>query len=415
MPTTDTLITDPQLDTRLEAERVAQRIHRSIGGLTADDAQLIVDFGEDLKAMIASTGAVSDPLLPELSSARPAEAHTVLLTEIERTFTETVYRLNQVPNKTRIALLRLLGVELRPAVAATTTLQFTKTADFLNIEVTVPAGSEVMTEDRRIRVATVEDLVIAAGVASGTVQGRATDEGDIGIIKPNSLGLLIDSIAGIASVTNTTNLTGGSNAESVDQGKIRAREEMRIGEHLGSVDDFETWLYFEVLRRKGRITGFEGYLSDFSLAALGYTVLVVQGADGLAPTEQTLSDVSAVVNQRHVAGLVVSVRPPIYKEFSITANVKITQGQSPTTLINKAKANLAAFYDPLTFPFGPEWTKRYLSVSDVIGRIEAASPQGISVLIDSVTFVIDGEDFKSDVFLNIGEMPSLQTVTLTVV
>jgi uncharacterized phage protein gp47/JayE len=378
-------------------ENRSEADHRSIGNLTEDDADLMIQFGEELKAMIAATGAVSDPLLPELSSVRPAEAHTVLLTEIERTFTETVFRLNQVPDKVRIALLRLLGIELRAAVAATTTLRFTKTDDYLNIEVTIPAGTEVATEDRRLRVVTTADLIIAAATPSATVQARATDEGDIGVVKPNTIGLLLDSLSGIAGVTNTTNLTGGSNAESVEQGKIRAREEMRIGEHLGSVDDFETQILFEVLRRKGRVTGFEGYLSDFSRAALGYTVLVVQGADGLAPTTQTLSDVSAVVNQRHIAGLFVAVRPPIYKQFDITANVKITQGQNATTLINKAKANLAAFYDPLSFPYGPEWTERYLSISDVIGRIEAASPQGISVLIDSVAFTIDGDEFKNDV------------------
>lgn len=44
--------------------------------------------------------------------------------------------------------------------------------DDLNIEVTVPAGTEVMTEDRRIRVFTVDDLVIAVGDASGTIQAR---------------------------------------------------------------------------------------------------------------------------------------------------------------------------------------------------------------------------------------------------
>jgi hypothetical protein len=353
--------------------------------------------------------------LPELSSARPAEAHTVLLTEIERTFDETLFRLNQVPNKVRISLLRLLGIELRPAVAASTTLQFTKVDDYLNVEVSIPAGTEVMTEDRRIRVATVQELAIAAATASGTVQAKAVDEGDIGIIKPNTIGLLIDSIAGIAGVTNTTNLTGGANAETVEQGKIRAREEMRVGGHLGSVDDFETYIYFEVLRRKGRITGFEQYLSDFSQAALGYLLLIIQGADGLAPTQEILNEVSTVVNQRHVAGIYVSVRAPIYKGFNITANVKITEGQSASTLINKAKQNLSAFYNPLTFPYGPNETERYISISDIVGRIEASSPQGISVNIDSIVITVGEVEYKQDILLSLGELPSLQTITLTAV
>src|ERR1051325_482437 len=127
MPRPDPLPPDPLPVLRTEAERIAARIHRATDSLTIDDADLIIQYGEELKVMIEATGAVDDPLLPELTSARPAEAHVVLLTEIERAFTETLYRLNQVPNKVHIALLRLLGIELRAAVAATTTLQFTKT------------------------------------------------------------------------------------------------------------------------------------------------------------------------------------------------------------------------------------------------------------------------------------------------
>src|SRR6185503_16685210 len=138
MPTDELLIPDPVLDDRAETDRIAARIHRSIGNLTVDDAQVIIEFGEALRSMIENAGAVSEPLLPELSSARPAEAHTVLLTETERVFTETLFRFNQLPNKVRIGLLRLLGVTLRPAVAATTLLQFTKSDAFLNIDVTIP-------------------------------------------------------------------------------------------------------------------------------------------------------------------------------------------------------------------------------------------------------------------------------------
>src|ERR1041384_3006284 len=48
---------------------------------------------------------------------------------------------------------------------------------------------------------------------------------------------------------NTTNLTGGADAETADQGKIRARQEFTKGEHLGSNIDWENWIYYEVLRR----------------------------------------------------------------------------------------------------------------------------------------------------------------------
>jgi hypothetical protein len=92
-------------------------------------------------------------------------------------------------------------------------------------------------------------------------------------------------------------------------------------------------------------------------------------------------------------------------------------GQKP--LLDKATANLKAFYHPLTFPYGPQHPTRYLSISDVVGQVEAAGPQGISVKSGggkfNVKFVIGGVEFGDDVRLDIGEMPSLGQVTLTVV
>ncbi|MEW6209827.1 MAG: baseplate J/gp47 family protein [Acidobacteriota bacterium] len=409
------------MDNRTEEARIAARIFRSIGGLTEDDADLIIAYGQELKAMIASTGAVDAPLLPELSSARPAEAHIVLLTEIERTFTETIFRLNQIPNKVRIALLRLLGIELRTAQAATCTLQFTKTADFLSIEVTVPAGTEALTEDRRIRVATSVDLVIPAGQASGTVQARNVLEGDIGRVSIGSIGLLTDAIPGILTVTNTTALTGGINAETVEQGKIRAREEFRIGQHLGTSDDWETQIFFEELGRKGRVTAFEGYLGDFSQAAnpLGHLLLVIQGSDGLAPTEQTIADISALINSRHIAGIQVVARAPEFVEFDLLVDVKVSAGVGQAALITKAKANLATLFDPLRFAYGPAETDRFLSLSDIVGAIEAAGPNQISVKTDqnrfAITITIDEVEYQSDVALTIGQLPLLGDVILNVV
>ena len=441
MPTDEVLIPDPVLDNRLEADRVAARIHRSIGGLTVDDAQLIIDYGEALRSMIGAVGTVSDPLLPEFSSARAPEAHTVLLTEIELAYSETLFRFNQIPNKVRIALLRLLGIELRTALAATTTLQFTKADDYLNIEVTIPAGTEVATDDRKVVVTTNVELVIPIGEAAGSVGATVSIEGDIGRLPPNTVGLVLQSIAGVGSVTNTTALTGGADAETADQGKIRARQEFDIGEHLGSSLDWENWIYFEVLRRKGRITSFEGYLSDFSKSSLGYLLLVVQGADGLAPTGQAegsggfnefqfnqnviggpggpslIDRVAALINQRHVAGLSVAVRGPQFLTFDITASVKTEPGISAATLINKAKSNLSAFYDPLRFPYGPKEIDRFLSISDIVGQIEAASPRLISVARSegnfAVTIKIDGIEYQEDIPLGIGELPSLGSVTLT--
>ncbi len=418
MPTDTGLIAAPVLDDAAEKDRIAARIHRSIRGLSVQDAELIIAYGESLKEMLLASGAVSDPLLPELSSARPAEAHVVLLTETERAFTETHYRFNELPESVLIANLNLMGKSLLPAVAASCTLQFTKIADFLNIEVTVFAGTIVASGDHRIVVTTDTDLVIPAGDATGAVTAKATTEGDVRATA-NSIGLPLTSLAGILSVTNTTALSGGSPAETVEQGKIRAREEWRIGRHLGSVKDFEDYVYFEVLRRKGRVTGFERMRGDFSPSGPGYALIVVQGADGLAPQAATLEAVAAVISERHVASLSVAARGPLLKPFNIAANVTIAPGASAPTLINKATANLFARFNPLSFEYGPAFPNRFIDLSDIVGQIEAASPNLISVRHTGnafdITLTINGVEYQQDIPLGLGEMPLLGTVTMTVV
>ena len=53
-------------------------------------------------------------------------------------------------------------------------------------------------------------------------------------------------------------------------------------------------------------------------------------------------------------------------------------------LIAKATANLQAFFDPLRFPYGPVYVDgvlqtRFISLSDIVGQIEAAGPRSISL------------------------------------
>lgn len=429
MPIDELLIPEPVLDDRKEEDRIARRIHRSIGGLTVEDAELGVAYFEKLKALIEENGAAAAPLLPELSSARPAETHVALLREIERAVTYTVSRINQVPDKNRVGFLRLLGVTLQPAKPSTTTLQFTKTGDYLNVEVVIPSGVEVGTEDRRFRVSTDRELTIAEGAQSGTVAATSVEHGDIRL-PANTLGLLLQSVAGIASVSNTTGLAGGAAAESVDQGKIRARELMRVGEHLGSAQDFVDHIFFKVLNRQGRVTAFEGHFSDFrpavtlspspaglvELPSPGYLLLVVQSQDGSAPSEQALAQIRSVVRERKVAGVYVSVRPPAYRDFDITAQVTFARGQQSETIKNRARQLLRERYSPLKFEYGPEFPARAISVSDIAARIDDAAPDLIDVkTVDGRLQVIitsGGVDYTDHVSLSVGELPRLGQVNL---
>lgn len=421
MPTDQVLIPSPVLDARTEAARIAARLDRTIGNYTLADAELGRDTYEDLITLINDNlqTAVIDRLAPELSSVRPAEAHVVLLTEMERAGIEMQFALNQLPEQNRIALYRILGVTLQAAIAATTTLLFTKSSGAVGTSVTIPQGTEVTSQDRSITVATTAPLVLGVGVPSGSVAAASTVAGDIGRIPTGAINVLTTSIAGILTVSNTTDLAGGRNAESTAQAEIRAREEMRAGERLLTAEDWTDFIYFELLRRKGRVTAFEFYLGNFAVGGLGYLLLIVQDENGLAASNATLQLVSETIAVKHAAGLQITAREADYKNFSILADITIKQGASADLLKQRAEQNLRAFFAPLTFDYGPNSLDRFISLSDIVGQIEQAGPDKISVVtIDnkvSIILVIGDVAYQQDVSLEVGQLPNLVDVTFTVI
>jgi hypothetical protein len=524
-----TLIPDPILDDSLEANRIAARIYRSIGGLSQQDCALGVQYFTALSGMLgnnwllsfnctsftltfgdqsssaagpapttvslnqagitaaaiqaalqslstvgtngvtvvsngdgtytvtfapsapplyeltgtATGGAttvsatyqpnqIDPPLLPELSSARPAESHIVILTELERMQTYTNFRFNQLPNKVRVGLLRIIGITLIPALAATTTLQFTKTLDFLNIDVTVPSGTGVASLDRTVQVTTDLDLDIPAGTLSATVSATAISAGNIGQIAIGSLGLLLQAIAGIAAVTNTTVLSGGRDAETPGQAKIRARSLMAIpggtpaGQHLGSVNDWSGYLYYNVLLRLGRVTIFENYLSNFTIApGQGHMTIVVQDDTGSFPSQGTLNQAAAAVGLYRVAGINVAVTGPQFFEFTLSVNIKITPGVGSAAIIAKATQNLMNWFSTMTFAYGPTYDQngnleiRYINLGDIVAQIINAAPQYVTVAdqngVFEITITSGGANYSTDIALGVGQLPLLDSVTLSVV
>jgi uncharacterized phage protein gp47/JayE len=415
------LIPSPVLDPSTEVERIAARLDRTIGVYTIEDAELLRSVAEELIRLLENgleTEAI-DKLVPELSSVRASEAHTAMLTEMERALSMLVFALNQLPEQNRIALYQILGITLQPDLAATTTLQFTKTAAFLNQDVTLPAGVLVATQDRAVRVTTDEELLVPSGDASGIVAATSVVAGDIGRTPAGTLSLLLESVAGIESVTNTSDLSGGRNGETTAEAEIRAREEMRQGIHRSTGGDWEDHIKFEILRRKGRVTAFEQYLADFSLGGLGYLLLVVQDELGLAPSETTMAEIGAAIAERHVAGIQVTARPPEFLAFDIEADVTIRLGSSASALKTRAGQSLRDFYSPLVFRFGPSEADRFISISDIVGLIESAGRDEISVKQAggrfSVSIIVADAVLQDDVPLAVGELPTLGLVTLNVV
>ena len=84
-----------------------------------------------------------------------------------------LYRLNQLPDKVYVALLNLIGVRMRPPVAARVELQFSRDGAAAELEVVIRQGTRVTAErasgsDEPIIFITVSDVVLRAGETQGT-------------------------------------------------------------------------------------------------------------------------------------------------------------------------------------------------------------------------------------------------------
>lgn len=137
---------------------------------------------------------------------------------------EAVYRSGFVDTARGGALdhvVALLGVARVRAGRNSGELRFTRARNTRG-EITIPAGTRVLTADGKIEYETLDDLTLADGQPTGKVNSRdivATNDG----LAADSLTLVAKPIAGIESVTNPAATTRLDRDENDDELRLRAK------------------------------------------------------------------------------------------------------------------------------------------------------------------------------------------------
>ena len=176
--------------------------------------QLVQDF-EDYLGVVLGAGDQRREFLQGFGYALTTALQTIEATG-EKELLETSF--GQYLDK----LGALVGVERRPAAAATCTVQFTL-SNAQPQAVTVPQGTRV-TPDGALFFATTETLVIASGQTSGTVLCEATEPGaQYNGYLPGQISQLVDGVSYVAAVSNTTESGGGADIEDDDSYRERIR------------------------------------------------------------------------------------------------------------------------------------------------------------------------------------------------
>lgn len=141
------------------------------------------------------------------------------------------------------------GVARQEAEAAETVLQFVL-AEELDEELRIPAGTEATAGDG-ITFATTEDLIIPAGETTGTVGAECTESGTAGNgLAVGKIAVMVDQIAYVDSVTNTTQSAGGMDEETDEELYSRLRSSLEGYSTAGTAGSYE----YQAMQYNSRIT-----------------------------------------------------------------------------------------------------------------------------------------------------------------
>ncbi len=115
----------------------------------------------------------------------------------------------------------LMATERLPAASARCILRF-ELAETLDFAVLIPEGTRAGTQDRRLNFATDAELVISAGERFGEISATAAVPGTEGNgLTAGQVCLLIDPVAYVSRVTNSSMTMGGSDTETDERYRER--------------------------------------------------------------------------------------------------------------------------------------------------------------------------------------------------
>ncbi len=223
-----------------------------------------------------------------------------------------------------------------PASAATTTMEATLSAA-RSTETIIPAGTRVSPESN-IYFATDEALVIAAGETTGTVSATCTTTGTAGNnYNPGEINQIVDPIAYVESMVNTTKSEGGADEETDDALRERVWEAPEALSVAGPAGAY-----------RARTKAINSAIADVDVDSPSPGVVQVTPllTDGGIPGEELLGEILEALSDETVRPLTdyVTVIAPTAVTYDVDAVYYIDNDEDPTTV----QANVTAAVEKYT-------------------------------------------------------------------
>lgn len=211
-----------------------------------------------------------------------------------------------------------------PASAATTTLQITLSA-VREQETIVPSGTRVTTASG-IYFATDEDVAILAGNTMTTVKATCQTTGVAGNgFLPGEINNIVDPIAYVASITNTTTSAGGADQEEDDAYRERIHESPERFSTAGPTGAYEYWA-----------KSANSAIIDVTVYSPSAGVVEIRPLldGGKIPGQEVLDVVDSILNKDTVRPLTdqVQVKAPEPVSYDISLTYYSDRGASESTV-----------------------------------------------------------------------------------
>lgn len=302
----------------------------------------------------------SNGLLTDISPGSPISA---LMEGHAFAQAELLYYLNQAPEAwTATFLAQVLGIQILSSQASSAVLEFTREQSVVNSSLLISSGFRVSTSDG-IVFATQSPLEFAPGEITKYVIAQSTTEGASTNVAANTITTSIQSLTGIAGITNPSPAYGGVDGETYNDAKSRAFNQIRRRNPV-SVADFED-LAEDILGTGTivRVTPNSSaplvqvqdglFVEPSSDADLLFSALLE--AKRITGQEQTITDqdvatVTATldVKNRGIEHLFISVKSPDIESIDTSLLLKaqqLIQNRSPASLIVHVENALVQLVD----------------------------------------------------------------------
>jgi len=267
-------------------------------------------------------------------------------------------------------LAALLGVKRIEAKAATTTIQATLSAE-RDVETIIPAGTRV-SAGGDLYFATDEALTITAGATTGTVGATCLTIGTAGNdFQAGEISNIVDPVAFVAEMVNTTKSEGGSDVEKDDALRQRVFE---APEGFSCAGPAGAYAFFT--------KSLNSSIVDVSVSSPepGDVLVVPLLSGGGIPETEFLQEVEEALSADDVRPLTdnLSVEAPTVVDYDITATYYIENGIDATTVQNNVNEAVSRFVEWEQSKLGrdvvPSRLIQYIMAVNGVKRVEITSP-----------------------------------------